>query len=350
MFGRPRRAGVNDEAHVRAIDAHPERHRRHHDVDLFVEKGFLVPGAHVVGQPRVIRNRAEPLAGQPVGRLLHLATRQAIDDARLVLMAGEDAKNLAPQVGPAQHAVGEVRTIEPADEHERLVQPELRDDVPAHPLGGGRGERVHRDAGELIAQPPELAVLGPEIVPPLADAVRLVDGDEPHAAFAQEAAQAIAALADEPLRRHVEQPARIGSNPRQHLVALRQRQRAVQVGGRHAIHPKAIDLILHQRDQRRNDERHAAARRGRLWVDDRRRLEAQRLAAAGRQHDDAVAALEDRLHRLALQRTEVGEPPDTMKRRRAAASRTMDAEIGPNTRLPITRSPDLLGLPGIFVR
>ena len=132
---------------------------------------------------------------------------------------------------------------------------------PAHPLGGGRGERVHRDAGELIAQPPELAVLGPEIVPPLADAVRLVDGDEPHAAFAQEAAQAIAALADEPLRRHVEQPARIGANPRQHLVALRQRQRAVQVGGRHAIHPKAVDLILHQRDQRRNDQRHAAARR-----------------------------------------------------------------------------------------
>ena len=45
----------------------------------------------------------------------------------------------------------------------------------------------------------------------------------------------------------------------------------------------------------------------------RRRLEAQRLAAAGRQDDDAVAAGENRVHRLALQRAEAGEPPHAVE-------------------------------------
>ena len=45
------------------------------------------------------------------------------------------------------------------------------------------------DAGKVVAQPPELPVLGPEVVAPLADAVRLVDGDEPDAALLQQAAQ-----------------------------------------------------------------------------------------------------------------------------------------------------------------
>jgi hypothetical protein len=40
---------------------------------------------------------------------------------------------------------------------------------------------VERHAGEILAQPSELAVLGPEIVAPLADAMRFVDGDEPDA-------------------------------------------------------------------------------------------------------------------------------------------------------------------------
>src|SRR5438034_10511133 len=46
-----------------------------------------------------------------------------------------------------------------------------------------------------------------------------------------------------------------------------------------------------------------------MALDQRRRLEAQRLAAAGRQHDNRVAAVEDRRHRFALQRAEGGVTP-----------------------------------------
>jgi hypothetical protein len=50
-----------------------------------------------------------------------------------------------------------------------------------------------------------------------------------------------------------------------------------------------------------------------LSVDNRRCLEAQRLAATGGKHDHAVAAIEDGLHRLALQRPERREAPETVK-------------------------------------
>jgi hypothetical protein len=39
---------VDHEAHVRAIDAHPERHRCDDDVDPFVEEQLLVAAAHLV--------------------------------------------------------------------------------------------------------------------------------------------------------------------------------------------------------------------------------------------------------------------------------------------------------------
>ena len=118
------------------------------------------------------------------------------------------------------------------------------------------------DAREIVAQPSELAVLRPEIVAPLADAVRLVDGDEAHAALLQHPPEALAALADQPLGRHVEQPAAILA---QRWRGPRRARAAVSVlfryDGRDAVDAQAVDLILHQRDERRHDQREAAARR-----------------------------------------------------------------------------------------
>ena len=54
VLERLRRAGVHDEAHVGAIDAHAERHGRHDDVGVLVEKRVLIPAALAVAQPGVI--------------------------------------------------------------------------------------------------------------------------------------------------------------------------------------------------------------------------------------------------------------------------------------------------------
>jgi hypothetical protein len=64
-------------------------------------------------------------------------------------------------------------------------------------------------------------------------------------------AAALTPFADDPLRRHIEQAAALLADAGQHLVPLVRQQRAVQVGRRDAVHAQAVDLILHQRDQRR---------------------------------------------------------------------------------------------------
>ncbi len=326
VLGRSRRARVHHEAHVRAIDPHPERDGGDHDVDALVEERFLIPAAHIVGQPGVVRRRPQAFSLQPDGQRLDFTARSAIDNAGLARVAFENLQKLAMEIAAAQDAVGQVRPVERTDEDRRILQTQLGNNVAADALGRGRRERVQRHVGKIVAQAAELPVLGTKIVAPLADAVRFVDGDEPHAGLLQHAAKPLAPLAHQPLRRHVQQTALVVAQARQHRVAFVGCQRAVQIRGRHAVDAQAVDLILHQRNQRRDDQGEAeslrpvrrdapCARRVRRETHERRRLETQRLPAAGRQHDDAVASGEDGLHRFALQRTEARESPHALQGR-----------------------------------
>ena len=70
----------------------------------------------------MIRQRLVTFAAQPLGQRLDLAPRPAVDDARLAVVPRENRLELLVQVAAAQHAIGEVRPIERADEHERVVQ------------------------------------------------------------------------------------------------------------------------------------------------------------------------------------------------------------------------------------
>ena len=62
-----------------------------------------------------------------------------------------------------------------------------------------------------------------------------------------------------------------------------------------------VDLILHQRDQRRDDDRHAVEHQ-------RGQLVAEALARSRRKHGERAAAREQRLDHLGLARAEAGEP------------------------------------------
>ena len=64
---------------------------------------------------------------------------------------------------------------------------------------------MQADRRPAIAQPRQLAVLRTEVVAPLADAVRFVDRDETDRPRRQHGEEAVAAVADQPLGRHVQQ-------------------------------------------------------------------------------------------------------------------------------------------------
>jgi hypothetical protein len=72
--------------------------------------------------------------------------------------------------------------------------------------------------------------------------------------------------------------ARHSAQPRELVVV---RERAVDVSGRDVAGVERVDLVLHQRDERRDDQSHAREKQ-------RGQLIAERLPPPGRHHDDNV--------------------------------------------------------------
>ena len=187
---------MHDEPDVGTVDPHPERDGRHHDVDRFVQERVLVPVPRRVVQAGMIGQRADAFVGQRRCQLVDIPPRQAIDDAGLAGVAAKDCQQLPPEMGARQDPIGQVGPIERADQHRRIDEAKLVADVAPDARRRRRRVGVQRDAGERLPQAGEQAVLRPEVVPPLADAVRLVHRDIGDAARRQQRAEAVGRLAD----------------------------------------------------------------------------------------------------------------------------------------------------------
>ena len=165
----------------------------------------------------------------------------------------------------------------------RAVEREARRDLAMRGLGGRGREGDARHVGPALGELGEREVVGAEVVAPLRDAVRLVDREQGDAAALEEP---LRGLGVEPLGRDVEQVELAGEvgaldpRPFGRLLA------GVQVGGAHAVAHEGVDLVVHERDERRHHHARALAQQ-------RRDLVAEALAAAGRHEHDRVAAARD---------------------------------------------------------
>ena len=117
---------------------------------------------------------------------------------------------------------------------------------------------------------------------PLREAVRLVDGDHRDGLLVEDVLE-VAGV--EPLWCDVDELVPALCNGRKARVGLGEGERAVDVGGGDALLDEGVDLILHQGDQRRDDEREA-------WEDQRRNLEADGFARARRHGGERVVPCE----------------------------------------------------------
>jgi hypothetical protein len=193
------------------------------------------------------------------------------------------------------HAVRKIRPVEAAHADDfRIAQLKLREDVFPHALGGGRGEGHERHLGEALAQLDEAPVLGPEVVPPLADAVRLVDGHALDAPFGQALQEARLKQA---LGSHVEQPVLIAPQAPEPRPGVFRIERRVQERGLDAVRLQPVHLILHQRDQGGDDE-------GEPLPQHRGKLKTQRLPSARGQEGENIPSRECGRHDLVLMGTE----------------------------------------------
>ena len=127
----------------------------------------------------MIRQRIETLSTQPLRGFLDAPARQAVDNAGVVAMlVAEKAQQLRAGLVLKSDAIADVRAVEAGDEVPRLLQAQARGDfLPRARIRRG-GERNPRHRGEAFVQGAQLQVILAKIVPPLRDAMGLVDGKQ----------------------------------------------------------------------------------------------------------------------------------------------------------------------------
>jgi hypothetical protein len=206
-------------------------------------------------------------------------------------VARQELDELLFLVLPLEDRVADIGPVEARRKHPCVVEPEPLDDVFARHRVGGGGQRDARHTGIEFGDPREVAVLGPEVMAPLADAMRLVDRKERNLDARE---HLLEARHHQPLGRHVNEVEFTAQQLPAHRGRILGAERRVERGSPHAGLLQRLDLVVHQRDQRRNDDTHPRPA-------DRRDLVAGRFSRAGRKQHHRVAALGDVAdHRLLL--------------------------------------------------
>ena len=293
--------GVDDQPHVGLVDAHAEGVGRGDDAQRAGNEGLLGFLLGLRWQLGVVRRGGQPLVAEKARELFGLLARGAVGDGaaadlrRQVLL--DQAGHLLElfRHGGLDDVELEVLALRAAVQRAHLdaqLLAEMADDVGDDFRLGGCRQTL--DQGQVTArcilrrladEAGDVAVVRAKVLPPLRQAVRFVEN--PGADFALRQHLAHAAIAQ--LFRGDEQDADVAQpHAFEHVGTLGHRQQPVDRRATvDAAFVQALDLILHQRHQRRNDDRQGAgtdkARQGGNLV-------AQRLAGAGRQNAEAVIA------------------------------------------------------------
>ena len=182
---------MDDESHIRLVDAHPERDRRDNDVDIIALKGLLIARPFVGLEAGMIRECPKAVCIEKLRRLLDAFPALAVHNATFAGMHANEREHLC--AGVAALSLFSCRDLE--------IRPEERS------LEAGRfshaklSQNIQRDASccgccqcedrdvELLLESLQASVRRTEIVSPLADAVRFIDHEQRDGAAAHEVAE-----------------------------------------------------------------------------------------------------------------------------------------------------------------
>ncbi len=170
---------VGHEAHVRLVDSHSEGDGCAQHPHLAREKPVLAGMPQLAREPGVVGGRVDPGRRQLPCQRFGIAALPHVHDGAAFGLTQQllDHEPLVPR-RTGENLEGEIRPVEALDHADRVAQLEALDDVIGDPRRGGRGEGQPSRAGKGRQVGPQLAVLGSEVVAPLRDAVRLVDGEK----------------------------------------------------------------------------------------------------------------------------------------------------------------------------
>ena len=191
--------------------------------------------------------------------------------------------------------IGEVGSKEAHAEHVLLLESQLHLYVFYHGRRGCGGKCEDGSVGEELAEERNLQIRRTEVVAPLRDAVRLIDGDEADAGVSYLGDEK---FGGESFGRDIEQL--VGTED-----AVLERHQYLVVGHAgiycrrfDATSPQVLHLVFHQCNERRDNE--AQAFRSQCW-----HLKRYRLSASCRHQAEGVASLSDALDDVELYAAEV---------------------------------------------
>ncbi len=289
---------MDHKPHVRFVDPHAECVGGDDHPHLAPQPGLLLGRPHPVPQPGVVEVGRDTLVGQLRGDLLRPPPRAGVDDPR-PLDPPDHPQELFEFVFDLPHHESDVGPGERPAKNLRFVQPQVLSDVLQHERRGRGRQRHERSLRHPLPEAGDPQVGGPEVVPPLRDAVSLVDRHQRDIHFPH---PGVKNPRLDPLRRDIEQL---------HIPVHAVIQRDIDLPGGHGRvdrdgidppPPKGVDLVFHQSDERRDDDRHPRQ-------SECRDLVAERLSAAGGQQRQRIAAGHHRRDNLALQRPEAPVAP-----------------------------------------
>jgi hypothetical protein len=259
-----RQIQVGHEAYVRFVYPHTEGDGGHHYQTVFPQKSVLVLLPLLARKASVVGQGVESLLHQPVGRLFHFVARQAIDNAGIRgMLTAQKAQQLRAGVLLGFYAVLDIGPVKARDELPGVFQLQALDDFTAGAGIGGGGEGDARHLGKLFVQQAELQIIRAEVVPPLGYAVGFIYREQRQRHLMQQFQHTRLYQA---LRRYVQQLDLPAPQTLLYGPLLIGAEAGIQIGSGNAQLCQGIDLILHERDQRRNHHRQALAGQGRDLV------------------------------------------------------------------------------------
>ena len=251
------RVGVVEEAHeahIRLVDSHPEGRRRDDPADPAADEVVLNPGALIGLEARVVVLEPQAVATERPRDALAGVARAGVDDDASILDRPQSLDEDAQAILVATDLLDVVAQVRPHDArpHDGELTAESGRDLRGSGGSRRRGHPEHRRVAQRLERAPDEEVVRPEVVSPHADAVHLVDHDEADADRPQRLDERGVA---EPLGCGVEdsRPALgdVADASRRHLLIERrvdERRRGGDLGW------QLVDLVLHQGDERREDE------------------------------------------------------------------------------------------------
>lgn len=172
---------MHDKAQIRFVEAHAQRRGGDERLDLIGQQcGFQSLALGRIGLPGVGGDMV-PMRIEHIGEIVRGGDGERVNDAgaRQFVQPPAEPGGALHRIGNAHHRQVQRFAIQPAAQNQSVgadLGRHVGDDAI---IGGGRGGEHRHIRAEIGDERADSAIVGPEVMAPVRDAVRLVDHDEP---------------------------------------------------------------------------------------------------------------------------------------------------------------------------